>query len=424
MDKIKPRNGYFYRSLEDRLKRAINAHPAVIITGPRQVGKSTILKKGPEFSRYKYYNFDSLDTLSAIKQDPEELLKASMVNIIDEVQKFPEILPVIKKIIDDTDRKVRFVLSGSANLLLMRKVSESLAGRAIYMNLYPFSVGEYMAADKDNILDMLLNGKIPEEGYVKGFELDMEDVLWKGLMPVPWLKLNKLEEINEWFDGYITTYLERDLRDVSVISDLGDYKKFLKVMALYNGSIIDETGISREIQIPQSTIHRYLGLLETTCIVAKVQPFEKNRKKRIVKRPKAYWFDTGFVNFLTGNHKPGGLSKKKEYGFLFEAFIYHHLKVWASLKVPGPGIYYWRLRTGEEVDFVVEVDNEIIPIEVKAKKEVGYGDIRNLLEFLSAYPQTKNCLLIYCGDKVIKLSDKIFAVPYSMICVNPVFVHI
>lgn len=418
MDKIKPRNGYIYRSLEERLKRAINAHPAIIITGPRQVGKSTILKKGPEFRKYKYYNFDSLDTLTAIKQNPEELLKASMVNIIDEVQKFPEILSVIKKIIDDTDRKVRFVLSGSANLLLMRKVSESLAGRAIYMNLYPFSVGEYVAADRENILDMLLNGKNPEEGYVKGFELDMEDVLWKGLMPVPWLKLRTLEEINEWFDGYITTYLERDLRDVSVISDLGDYKKFLKVMALYNGSIIDETAISRDIQIPQSTIHRYLGLLETTCIVTKVQPFERNRKKRIVKRPKAYWFDNGFVNFLAGNHKPKGLSKKKEYGFLFEAFILHHLKVWASLRVPSPGIYYWRLRTGEEVDFVIEIDDEIIPIEVKAKKEVGYGDISNLLEFLAAYPHTKNCLLIYCGEKVIKLSEKIFAVPFSMVCVN------
>lgn len=418
MDKIKPRNGYIYRSLEERLKRAINAHPAIIITGPRQVGKSTILKKGPEFGKYKYYNFDSLDMLTEIKKNPEELLKASMVNIIDEVQKFPEILSVIKKIIDDTDRKARFVLSGSANLLLMRKVSESLAGRAIYMNLYPFSIGEYSSADKDNILDMVLTGKMPEEGYVKGFELDMEYVLWKGLMPVPWLKLKTVGEMNEWFDGYITTYLERDLRDVSAISDLGDYKKFLKVMALYNGSIIDETAISREIQIPQATIHRYLGLLETTCIVTKVQPFERNRKKRIVKRPKAYWFDTGFVNFLAGNHKPEGLSKKKEYGFLFETFIHHHLKVWASLRVPSPGIYYWRLRTGEEVDFVVEIDDEIIPIEVKAKREVGYGDINSLLEFLSAYPETKKGLVIYCGDKVIKMSDKIFAVPYSMVCVN------
>ena len=418
MNKIKPQGEYFYRNLETRLKHSIIAHPIVIITGPRQVGKSTILKKSPQFSKYKYFNFDSLDTLSAMKKDSEELLKASAVNIIDEVQKMPEILSVIKKIIDDTDRKARFVLSGSANLLLMKKVSESLAGRAVYMNLYPFSVGEYMAADKENLLDLLLKGKVPEEGRIKGFDIDLEDVLWKGLMPVPQLKLNASNDIIEWFDGYLTTYLERDLRDVSVISDLGDYKRFLEIMALYNGSIVDETGISREIQIPQSTIHRYLGLLETTCIISKVPSFERNKKKRVVKRPKVYWFDTGLVNFLTREFDSKGLSKKKEYGFLFETFIYHHLKVWASLKVPNPVIYYWRMRTGEEVDFVVEAGNEIIPIEVKAKKEVGYGDIKNLLVFLSAYPQTKTAMLIYTGDKVVRLSDKIFAVPYNMVCVN------
>lgn len=418
MNKIKPRGEYFYRNLETRLEHSIIAHPIVVITGPRQVGKSTILKKSPQFSKYRYFNFDSLDTISAIKKDSEELLKASDVNIIDEVQKLPEILSVIKKIIDDTDRKSRFILSGSANLLLMKKVSESLAGRAVYMNLYPFSVGEYMAEEKENILDLILDGKTIKEGPVKGFDIDLEDVLWKGLMPVPQLKLKAPNDVIEWFDGYITSYLERDLRDVSVVSDLGDYKRFLKIMALYNGSIADETAVSRETQIPQSTIHRYLGLLETTCIISKVPSFERNKKKRVVKRPKVYWFDTGIVNFLAGEFEPKGLSQKKEYGFLFETFIYHHLKVWASLKVPTPAIYYWRMRTGEEVDFVVEAGNEIIPIEVKIKKEAGYKDIKNLLVFLAAYPQVKTALLIYGGDKVVRLTDKIFAVPYHMLCVN------
>jgi len=194
----------------------------------------------------------------------------------------------------------------------MRKVSESLAGRAIFMNLYPFSIGELMGSGKDNILDLLLAGKkVPKEGKQKGFNLNIEDFLWKGFMPVPQLQLKNESEITEWFDGYVTTYLERDLRDVRGVSDLSDYKRFLKIMALYNGTILDETAISRELQISQPTIHRYVGMLETTYIISKIPCFEKNKKKRVVKRPKIYWFDTGLVNFLAGNFTSKGLSEKK-----------------------------------------------------------------------------------------------------------------
>lgn len=300
----------------------------------------------------------------------------------------------------------------------MKKVSESLAGRAVYMNLLPFTIGEFLKINEVNILDLILTGKIPEEGRIKNFNLNLNNLLWKGLMPVPLLKLKTNKAVWEWFDGYITTYLERDLRDVSAISDLSDYKKFLKIMALYNGSIIDETAISRETAIPQPTIHRYIGLLETTHIITKIPPFEKNKKKRVVKRPKAYWFDTGLVNFLIENYDYKKLDDKKEYGFLFETMILHHLKVWASLKVPTPLIYFWRLGSGEEVDFVIEKENEIIPVEVKATNDIGYSDIKNLLIFLSAYPQTKFGLLIYTGDRVIRLSQKIIAVPFNMLCVN------
>ena len=265
---------------------------------------------------------------------------------------------------------------------------------------------------------MALAGKISGGDAAVPNPDGLEAVLWRGMMPVPSLIMQDEASVTEWFEGYVTSYLERDLRDVSAVSDLSDFKKFLKITAHYNGCIQDETAVSREAQIPQSTIHRYLNLLETTYIISRLAPFERNRKKRVVKRPKLYWFDTGLVNFLAGNRQSAGIGDKKEYGLLFEAYIYHHIRVWASLKSPSPAIYFWRLRTGEEVDFVIEDGENIMPVEVKASKKAGLGDIKNMQAFLAAYPEANIGLLAYTGKKIEKITEKIYAVPYQYFCVN------
>ena len=212
----------------------------------------------------------------------------------------------VKAAIDASGRKKKFILSGSANLLLARSVSETLAGRASYLKMGPFMAGEYAGIKGANALDALFAGKEPKACGFNG-KFNLKRALWAGMMPVPLLIL-KNSLVPEWWQGYVDTYLERDLRDISSISDLSDYRKFMKTLSFFAGSMLNETTISRETGISQPTIHRYLNLLETTNIIARIPAYHMNKKKRVLKTPKIYWFDTGLINFFRGIYKPGKLT--------------------------------------------------------------------------------------------------------------------
>lgn len=400
---------YKPRWIAPLLRKAIKSHPILVLTGARQVGKSTLLKYEKPFSQWDYFSLDDFEILAQAKKDPSSLFVNSINIILDEVQKSGNLLDAVKLAVD-TNNRYRFVLSGSANILLMSKISESLAGRAVYFSLQPMTVGEINTLPMRNILGILFEEKFPMEKLIEDITIDPFYYMRKGFMP-PLMKLDN-SEVTTWWEGYVTTYLERDLRQLSQVESLPDFRRLMTALALRSGKLLNQTELSRDIGISQPTIYRYINLLESTCLLERLPAFVKNRTKRLVKAPKVIWNDPGLASFLSGYYDVESLRSSRESGGLFETMVYMHLHVMTQMLIPKPRIYYWRTTTGKEVDFVLEWGKKLIAIEVKLAEKPKYSDTENLRIFLDEYPETTACMLIYSGNEIKMLHEKIIAIPW------------
>jgi len=237
------------------LQQAVQDHSVVVLTGARQVGKSTLLLNEEPFKNWRYLSLDDFDTLRQARQNPAALWAGTYEVVLDEVQKAPEILPVIKQAVDRQPGKYHFVLSGSANLLLMQQVSESLAGRAVYFVLDPMTLGESLNLPAPTLLDPLISGVFPAEGILPGETPEALPLLGRGFMP-PLLKLEAPQAWARWWDGYVATYLERDLRQFSQIDALVDFRRLMELLALRSGQLLNQTELARDGQFSQPTVHR------------------------------------------------------------------------------------------------------------------------------------------------------------------------
>ncbi len=404
---------YYERWLTAELRQAILDHPVVVLTGARQVGKSTLLKNAAPFATWRNHTMDDYDALRQAREDPRGLWAGADRVILDEVQKAPELLPVIKQAVDEDRHTKRFVLSGSANLALMSQVSESLAGRAIYYVLHPLTMGEIGGEQPTSLLSDLMAGRWPDETRVSG-AIDPVPLLLRGMMP-PTVQLPSQEACVRWWDGYVTTYLERDLRQLSQIENLVDYRRLMELLALRNGQLLNQSELARDAGVSQATAHRYIALLETSYMFARLPAYTGNRTTSLVKSPKAHWNDPGLALFLAGIYDESSLRSARELGAAFETWVFHHLRVLASLMVPKARLYYWRLRNGQEVDFVLEHGRQVLALEVKLGSRVDYGDAAALRQFLEDCPRACAGLVIYAGDTIRYLSDKVIAVPWWLI---------
>jgi hypothetical protein len=409
-----PLEGYYSRWITPALQAASRDHPVVVLTGARQVGKSTLLTNAEPFREWHFHSLDDFAILRQAHQAPESLWAGTKQVVLDEVQKAPELLSVIKQVVDRHPNQYRFVLSGSANLLLMKQVSESLAGRAVYFILDPLTLGEAHQAPPPTLLTQALSGNFPEEGVLSQPAPDSTSDLLRGLMP-PLLNLDTPQAWVRWWDGYVTTYLERDLRQVSQIESLLDFRRMMELTALRSAQVINQSDLARDAQLSQSTAHRYLNILETTHMFERLSAFTTSHTTRIVKAPKAFWNDTGLAIFLSGYFDEPELRAARELGSYFESFIYHHLRVLTRLMTPAGRLYFWRTRTGLEVDFVVEHGRRVLAIEVKRATQVGYGDTAGLRAFLSEHPKASGGLLIYTGREIRRLDKTIVAVPWTLL---------
>lgn len=398
---------YKKRLLREKVKKVLENLPVIVITGARQVGKSTFLQN--EFPDFKYLNLDDFFTMNQAKIDPYSLWIGEDKIIIDEVQKVPEILLAIKNTVDKTKREVKFILSGSSNLLLMKEVSESLAGRAVYFEMFPMIYREITEnIEEINFFKLWKDEIISEEKIEK---VNSISFLLKGFMP-PLLYINDLEAILSWWEGYIQTYLERDLRDLSQIENLIDFRKLMIALSGRSGNIINQSEIAREIGISQPSVYRYLKLLEILNIIKRVQPYLSNVTKRIIKSPKLFFIDPALCAYLSGYHEEESLLESRELGNFFETMIFLHLKVYSELLTPKGKIFYFRTTTGKEIDFVIEWGKKALAFEVKFTENPTYKDIKNLINFIEENPSTIRGVLIYNGDSVRYLHSKIIAVPW------------
>jgi hypothetical protein len=396
------------RLVEPALTERLRVMPAVVVTGARQTGKSTLVAERVPGGR-RYLSLDDLDVRDAVRRDPETLVGGNRLMTLDEVQREPGVLTAVKRAIDRDRKSGRFLLTGSANLLLMRQVAETLAGRASYLALWPMTRREQrgegragrwddlLAARDEEWLDVLASGDSEAE--------DWRALARRGGFPTPALDLANARERAIWFDGYVRTYLERDLQDLAAISALPDFRRLMRAACLRLGQLVNQTELGRDVALPQATVHRWLNLLETSYLVVRLPAYAVNRTKRLIKSPKLYWGDTGMALHLSSEEDPGGA--------LFENLVLVDLLAWRDARLERTELSYWRTASGEEVDFVVETGGKLLPIEVKAGPRPRLGDAAHIRSFRAEYgKKARTGLLLHTGSTLEWLAPDVLAVPW------------
>lgn len=387
------------------------AMPVVVVMGARRTGKSTLVRTLPATRDRPYLTLDDLEVHALARTDPEDLVHRAPRLTIDEVQREPDLLLAIKRAVDEGPRDPgRFVLTGSVDLLLMARASESLAGRASYVTLRPLTRREQLGLGTSGIWSDLLGSPV-EEGYdlVRAQDVPMED--WRALAhrggyPTPAYELTAGEARETWFRGYVGTYLERDLRTLAAIDNLVDFRRLMRAAALRVGTVPNQAELARDTGISHATVHRHLGLLETSYQIVRVEPYSVNRTKRLVKSPKLFWGDVGLALHLAGEPEPRGAH--------LENLVLADLLAWRDAHVATqPQVLYWRTYAGEEVDLVIESGDALLPIEVEATARPEASHARHLKTFREQYPErTVGGLLLHDGEEVFWAARGILAAPW------------
>lgn len=391
-------------SLLDRLR----VMPAVVVTGARQTGKSTLVQDLAPGGR-SYFSLDDLDVVDAARRDPEALVGGSRPVTLDEVQREPDLLHAVKRAIDKERKPGRFLLTGSANLALMRKVSESLAGRASYLTLWPMTRREQRGLGRCGLWDDLLATRDQNWLDLLAAQPD-EPEDWRALarrggFPTPAVHLSKAADRAVWFDGYVRTYLERDLQELSAVAALPDFRRLMRAACFRLGQLLNQTELGRDVALPQPTVHRYLNLLETSYMLVRLPAYAVNRTKRLIKSPKPYWGDTGVALHLAEGAEPNGAH--------LENLVLQDLLAWRDARLERAELFYWRTTIGEEVDFVIEAGGRLLPIEVKASGRPRLGDTRHLRTFRAEYGRKAHAaLLLHTGKTLEWIAPDVLAVPW------------
>jgi uncharacterized protein len=390
------------------LSERIRVMPAVVVTGARQAGKSTLVEHLVSGTR-RYATLDDLDVLDAARRDPQILVGGSGPVTLDEIQREPELLRAVKRAIDRDRTPGRFLLTGSANLLLMKQVSESLAGRASYLTLWPMTRREQRGLGQCGRWEDLFATPDTEWSELLGDKKDSPED-WRvlaqhGGFPTPALELTTAVDRRIWFDGYVRTYLERDLQDLATISGLPDFRRLMRAACLRIGQLVNQTELGRDVALPQSTVHRWLNLLETSYLLVRLPAYAVNRTKRLIKAPKIYWGDTGIALYLAETENPTGAH--------LENLVLHDLLAWRDARLERAELGYWRTSNGEEVDFVIETGGQLLPIEVKSTTRPKLSDATHLRTFRSEYGKKARAgLLLHTGETIEWLAPDVLATPW------------
>ena len=405
-----PTDSILPRAIASLLDTALRTMRVVVVTGPRQAGKSTLVRSHPKLASRPYYSLDDSATLLRAQADRRAFVRSGPEMIIDEVQRDPELILAIKVFVDEQrpPRRGQFVLTGSANLLMMDHVSDSLAGRAYYVRLQPLTRHEqqglgmtgswtrFFESPVEDWLEIVNASSSPRE--------DWRQAVKRGGFPAAAVEIRDPEERALWFDGYIATYLERDLRDIKAVTDLPSFQVLIQAAALRLGNLLNHAELARDVKMAPSTVHSYLSLLETTFQATRLPPYARNRTKRLIKTPKLYWNDVGLALHLAGGEPTGAH---------LENYILTDLLAWRDTETPRPEITYWRTAAGAEVDFVIERKHKLLGIEVKSSGAPTPRDAAHLATFQSEYGATvRGGLILHGGEEVYWLGEKLLAVPW------------
>jgi len=361
------------RQITAHLKKMLRKFPIVSLTGPRQSGKTTLLKRA--FPDYKYYNLERLDHKELISSDPIGFLKSAGERVIfDEAQNYPELFSYIQVISDERNTLGQYILSGSQSFLLNQQISQSLAGRVSINHLFPFDISELPSIVKQ----------------------DINHIIWKGFYPRIY---DKQIAPSDFYPSYLQTYIQRDVRTLKAIENLNTFTKFLSLCAGRIGQVLNLTSLSNDAGITVNTAKSWLSLLEASFVIYQLQPYHKNFSKRLIKSPKLYFYDTGVASSLLRLVDPEMVSTHYLYGSLFENLVISEIVKHQYHQGSISSVYYWRESNGMEIDCIIELaDNELVALEIKGGQTFTKDYLKNLRNFAKDEENIKK-YIVYAGEE-------------------------
>lgn len=387
----------YVRHISQSVVTAAKQNPVVTIMGPRQSGKTTLCRA--LFPDHEYRSLEAPDIRSQALQDPRGFLAAGKPMVIDEVQRAPDLLSYIQVMVDEDPQPGRFVLTGSQNLLLMESVSQTLAGRVALLNLLPLSLAELLSRDPFDPAQWPLpvTGSPPVPNVNRwralfaGFYPRIHD---RGLPP------------REWLGDYFRTYVERDLREVMQVSDLRVFEDFVRLAAASTARELNLSRLASDVGVGQQTARRWLNALEIGFLAVTLPPHFANFRKRLRKRPRLHFLDTGLICYLLDIPDAETLARHPLRGAIFESFVVSELiKSFANRRRKAP-LYTWRDTSGHEIDILIDLGQQLVPVEVKSGETVPADAMRNVIWWTSL-PGNPNRygLLVHGGTRSFRMKN-------------------
>jgi hypothetical protein len=378
--------------------------PVVSVTGPRQSGKTTLVKSA--FPNHEYVSLEGPDELDFAITDPKGFLKRFAGGVIlDEIQRAPALLSYLQGILDSEDVPGRFIKTGSQQWLLMNKVGQTLAGRTAVVNLLPFSLDELFNRSAG---DPLMIDRLPAPQAKPPFEL--ETILQTGLYP---RIHDKGLEATDWLSAYYRTYVERDIRDVANIGNPDTFQRFVRLCAGRSGQLLNLSSLAVDAGISHTTARQWISILQAAFIIQRLPPHHANSSKRLIKSPKMYFLDTGLLCFLLRIRQPEDIVVHAMKGPLFEIFVFSELFKSFSHRGETPPLFFWRDRTGHEVDLIIDRGQKLIPLEIKYGQTITapFFDSLNYFRTLGP-PASESGVLIHGGESAAYKREDVVVMPW------------
>ena len=392
------------RSIVPILETALKISPVVLLKGARQVGKSTLAME----IRKNYVVLDDVSTRVNAKDDPVRFVEAlPKPATIDEIQKVPELLEAIKIVVDKKRNNGDFLLTGSANILDMKQAKDTLAGRIIEIDLYPLSAKEKTKKPNENIVDKL---------FVHDFSTTevetnsvVESILKGGYPDVQNLKTPLEKKL--WFSSYVSTYIERDARNLGEFRDIDSLYRFVNIIAPRSTSLLNKSKLAKEVGVRIETCENYLVILEQTFQLHTLRPFFENIGKQFVKSPKIFLNDTGLMSYFLGIYSIEAFENSRYKGALVETFVFNELLKHCSFAIDDTKIYHYLTNDKKEIDFILERQNRMIAVEVKSSTRVSKDDFRHIVEYQKKSSKDVLGIVFYMGKNVLHINEKCVALP-------------